>query len=210
MNVKEIFTPSFEFERQYAFPVAGIDEAGIGSWIGPVVAGAVILEAGVPDDLLALLHDSKKLSEKKRDLIFDKLQEDSFVHIGVGEASLGEIKDLNIRNAGLLAMKRAVEALPLKPTAVLVDGTGRPNLDVQTKLIVKGDQRSYSIAAASIIAKVTRDRFIKKIAEEYPDYGWDRNAGYGTKQHQEALHRLGVTPWHRVTYAPIATLLEQA
>lgn len=207
-KMKEIFNPTFEFERQYAFPVAGVDEAGIGSWIGPVMAGAVILEEGVSQDLLAMLHDSKKLSEKKRELIFDLLQDNLFVHIGVGEASLEEIVRLNIRNAGLLAMKRAVEALSLAPTAALIDGTGRPNLQCVTHLIVKGDQRSYSIAAASIVAKVTRDRWIKKLAEEYPEYGWDTNAGYGTKQHQEALNRLGVTPWHRVTYAPVAALLE--
>jgi len=205
---QEDFNPTFQFEHEYSFPVAGVDEAGIGSWIGPVMAGAVILEDGVSQDLLSMLHDSKKLSEKKREQIFDLLYKNPFVHIGVGEASLEEIVTLNIRNAGLLAMKRAVMALPLRPKKILVDGTGRPDFEGEVKLIVKGDQRSYSIAAASIIAKVTRDRWIKKLAEEYPDYGWDTNAGYGTKQHQEALHSLGVTPWHRVTYAPVAALLE--
>lgn len=205
--MKKSFFPSFDFERQYTSPVAGVDEAGIGSWIGPVVAGAVILEEGVSKSLLDMLHDSKKLTEKKRSLIFELLKESSCVHVGVGEASLEEIATLNIRNAGLLAMKRAVQSLPLKPNAVLVDGTGRPDLSIETKLIVKGDQQSYSIAAASIIAKVTRDQSMQELAKEYPGYGWETNAGYGTKQHLEALHRLGVTPWHRVTYAPVAALL---
>jgi len=200
-------TPTFEFESLYAFPVAGTDEAGIGSWIGPVVAAAVILDPDVSLDLLGQLNDSKKLSEKKRDHIYALLQDSPYAHIGVGEASLEEIDLLNIRGAGLLAMKRAVENLPLRPTMVLVDGTGKPDLSLPIKTLIKGDQRSYSIAAASIIAKVTRDRWVQKIALDYPGYGFEKNAGYGTKQHQEALHAKGITPWHRRSYAPIAQLL---
>ena len=202
------FSPSFEFEHLHAFPVAGVDEAGIGSWIGPVVAGAVIIESGICGDLLSQLHDSKKLTEKKRERIFDLLQESPHVHIGVGESNLEEIDQLNIRNAGLLAMTRAVENLSLTPTMALIDGIGKPNLKCPLLTIIKGDQRSYSIAAASIVAKVTRDRFIQKLALDYPDYGWEKNAGYGTKKHQEALHAHGVTCWHRRSYAPIAALLE--
>lgn len=199
--------PSDIFEKQYVYPVAGVDEAGIGSWIGPVVAGAVILDPETPHDILDALQDSKKLSEKKREQIFESLTQSDHVHIGVGEANLEEIDRLNIRQAGLLAMKRAVENLPLQPTVVLVDGTGQPDLTCESLLLVKGDQKSYSIAAASIIAKVTRDRMIKQIAQEYPQYGWDKNAGYGTKAHREALLAHGITPWHRKTYAPIAALL---
>lgn len=202
------YKPSFEFEHLHTFPVAGVDEAGIGSWIGPVVAGAVILESTTPQDLLDQLRDSKKLTEKKRELIFEALVASTHVHVGVGEANLVEIDELNIRNAGLLAMKRAVENLSLTPTMALVDGTGKPELACDVLTIIKGDQRSYSIAAASIVAKVTRDRAIKKLALEYPQYGWEKNAGYGTKQHQEAMREHGVTPWHRKSYAPVAALLE--
>lgn len=201
------FFPSFEFERLYDFPVAGVDEVGVGSWIGPVMAAAVVLDLATPSTLLSHLQDSKKLSEKKREAVFEMLMDSPHVHKSLGEASLSEIHTLNIRNAALLAMSRAVKNLPLVPTAVLVDGTAKPTVPCRTHLIVKGDQRSYSIAAASIIAKVTRDRWVRTIAAEYPGYGWEKNAGYGTKQHQEALQRQGVTPWHRVTYGPIATLL---
>jgi ribonuclease HII len=204
------YHPSFEFESLYAGPVAGVDEAGIGSWIGPVMAAAVILNPDVSKDLLSQLNDSKKLSEKKRDHIFSVLQESPHVHMGIGEASLEEIESLNIRRAGLLAMKRAVESLSLTPTMVLVDGTGEPDMSTPIKTIIKGDQRSYSIAAASIIAKVTRDRWVQSIACDYPGYGFEKNAGYGTKQHQEALEIQGVTHWHRRSYAPIAALLSSS
>jgi ribonuclease HII len=202
-----IYSPSFEFESLHTFPVAGVDEVGIGSWIGPVMAAAVILEPAVPLDLLNQLNDSKKLTEKKRDHVFALLHDSPHAHIGLGEASLEEIEVLNIRGAGLLAMKRAVENLCLTPTMVLVDGTGQPDLSFPIKTLIKGDQRSYSIAAASIIAKVTRDRWVQKLALDYPGYGFEKNAGYGTKQHQEALKTNGVTPIHRRSYAPIAQLL---
>lgn len=202
--------PSFEFESLYSAPIAGVDEAGIGSWIGPVMAAAVILDPATPESLLGQLNDSKKLSEKKREHIFSLLYESSHVHIGIGEASLEEIETLNIRGAGLLAMKRSVENLPIKPTMVLVDGTGKPDLSISVKTIIKGDQRSYSIAAASIIAKVTRDRWVQSIASDYPGYGFEKNAGYGTQQHQKALHAQGVTRWHRRHYAPIAALLSSS
>ena len=199
--------PTFDLEHASCPPIAGVDEAGIGSWIGPVVAGAVILKEGVFQEILQGLNDSKKLTEKKRDFLFDLLSKDPSVVIGVGEASLEEIDQLNIRNAGLLAMERAVHSLSLTPKTVLVDGTGRPSLPMETTLVIKGDQKSYAIAAASIIAKVTRDRAIKKLALAHPHYGWEKNAGYGTKQHREALLKYGVTPQHRRSYAPIAALL---
>jgi len=205
-----VYVPSFEFESLHPFPVVGVDEVGIGSWIGPVMAAAVILGPAVPREVLSQLNDSKKLSDKKRDSVFALLQESPHVHIGLGEASLEEIERFNIRNAGLLAMKRAVENLPLSPTMVLVDGTGKPDLSFPIRTIIKGDQRSYSIAAASIIAKVTRDRWVQKLALDCPGYGFETNAGYGTRQHQEALKAKGITCWHRRTYAPISQLLSMS
>ncbi|MGN6671172.1 MAG: ribonuclease HII [Candidatus Nucleicultricaceae bacterium] len=205
--------PTFDLENRQAQPVAGCDEAGCGPWAGPVVAGAVILlQNTISPILLSLLNDSKKLTAKKRESAFDALMgaHGTGCWVGVGQASVKEIDQLNIRRAAQLAMKRAVESLSLKPSYVLVDGTGNPAWSFASEPIIKGDQKSYSIAAASIIAKVTRDRLMTELGLQFPAYGWQNNAGYGTKTHQEALAQFGITPHHRTSFAPIKALLLKA
>lgn len=187
--------------------MAGIDEVGIGSWIGPVMATAVILNPEVPKNILDQLRDSKKLSFARREQIYKVLIQNPHVVYGIGSADLQEIETLNIRQATFLAMSRAVDALKIKPDAVIVDGNARPTLACPIQMIVKGDQRSYSIAAASIVAKVTRDALIRGYSDDFPQYGWAKNAGYGTKQHRQSLEVYGVTPFHRKGYAPVAKLL---
>ena len=192
--------------------VVGLDEAGCGPWAGPVVAGAVVFPDinTTPQDLLDLLDDSKKLTEKRRDTAYNLLRsyEGKHCYIGSGQTSEAEIDDINIRQGALLAMKRAFDSLPVAPQFALIDGICTPNLPCPSQTLKKGDSRSFSIAAASIIAKVTRDRLMKKLATQYPEYLWERNAGYGTKAHQEALAQYGVTPHHRRSFAPIARLLD--
>ena len=186
--------------------IAGVDEAGRGPWAGPVVAGAVILDAAtLSPELLSGLDDSKKLSAKRRASLFARLESEAL--IGIGQADVAEIDTLNILGATLLAMARAVEALGVKPDLALVDGNREPSLGCAVRCVVGGDGQSLSIAAASIAAKVTRDGIMADLAAAFPGYGWERNAGYGTKEHQGALERLGVTPEHRRSYAPIRRLL---
>jgi ribonuclease HII len=211
LNIKfeespKVFSPSFEFESKFSGVVAGIDEVGIGSWVGPVMAAAVVLQPGTPKGILDVLNDSKKLTGSKREQIYKQLTECPDVIYSIGQADVTEIDALNIRQATFLAMQRAFESLQVSPVAALVDGNARPGLSCPTQMIVKGDQRSYSIAAASIIAKVERDHLIKEYAIQFPHYGWDKNAGYGTKQHKEALLRHGITKHHRLGYAPIKNL----
>ena len=199
-------TPDFSFEDScLMLPVCGVDEAGRGPWAGPVVAGAVILDRScVP----AGLNDSKKLTAKRRDVLFDLITDTALV--GVGIANVQEIDEVNILQATFLAMRRAVENLPQGPSHALIDGNKiPPGLNCESQAIVKGDGRSLSIAAASIIAKVTRDRIMVSLAQQFPGYGWERNAGYGVKAHQEGLQRLGVTPHHRVSFKPIHKMLYQ-
>jgi ribonuclease HII len=194
--------PDFTFEHTCTPPVAGVDEAGRGPWAGPVVAAAVILPMGVLDPyLLTRLDDSKKLKKSIRKDLLAALE--PVADIGVGVASPTEIDDINILQATMLAMQRAVDGLSETPVSVLVDGNRAPSIASEVTTIVKGDSLSLSIAAASIVAKVTRDRMMAVLAEQYPGYGWERNAGYGTKEHKEALARLGVTPAHRQSFAPI-------
>jgi ribonuclease HII len=194
--------PDFTFEHTCTPPVAGVDEAGRGPWAGPVVAAAVILPMGVLDPyLLTGLDDSKKLKKDIREDLLAALK--PVADIGVGVASPIEIDDINILEATMLAMQRAVDGLSETPVSVLVDGNRAPSIASEVTTIVKGDSLSLSIAAASIVAKVTRDRMMAVLAEQYPGYGWERNAGYGTKEHKEALARLGVTPAHRQSFAPI-------
>lgn len=184
--------------------VAGVDEAGRGPWAGPVVAGAVILDrAAIPDGL----DDSKKLSRSKRAVLFDAIRQTASV--GVGQASVEEIDEINILQASLLAMSRALAQLSLRPGAILVDGTHAPRCEQPLQCVVKGDALSLSVAAASIIAKVTRDRIMEDLAEIYPTYGWERNAGYGTPEHRKALCLVGITPHHRKSFAPIREILTQ-
>ena len=204
--------PDFSIEdsarsKGYFF-IAGVDEAGRGSWAGPVVAGAVILEA---DKLIPLLRsgldDSKKLTSRKRQKLFDILP--TCASIGVGIADVNEIDKLNILEASLLAMTRAISDLPQKPGYVMVDGNKVPDLPCPGEYVVKGDSRSISIAAASIVAKVTRDNIMVNLAKTFTGYGWERNAGYGTQEHKLALERLGVTEQHRKSYAPIIKILSK-
>jgi len=188
--------------------IAGVDEAGRGPWAGPVLAGAVILDnANLSPELLSSLDDSKKLSAKRRESLFQALESEAL--IGIGQADVAEILTLNILGATLLAMARAVEALGVKPDLALIDGNREPSLGCAIRCVVGGDGRSLSIAAASIAAKVTRDRIMVDLAAAFPGYGWERNAGYGTKEHQGALERLGVTPEHRRGYAPIRRFLSR-
>jgi len=203
--------PDFSIEAQYEGLIAGVDEAGRGPWAGPVVAGAVIIDRDtITPDTLKLLNDSKKLSAKKREVAYEQLRDNPAIHWAVGLASAEEIDALNILQATFLAMKRAVSNLSSHPSVILVDGNRCPDFGPKAVPIIGGDSLSYSIAAASIIAKVTRDRIMETLAMDYPVYGWERNAGYGTKDHQEALIRNGVTPHHRQSYAPIRKLLSAA
>ena len=186
--------------------ICGVDEAGRGPWAGPVVAAAVILDRAVlTPGLKDGLDDSKKLNPARRRALFDELQ--GVAVIGVGIADVGEIDDLNILAATMLAMRRAVEGLGVGPDLALIDGNRAPKLESPVQCVVKGDGKRLSIAAASIVAKVTRDRIMADLADTCPGYGWERNAGYGTKEHQGALARLGVTPEHRTSYAPIRKIL---
>jgi len=202
--------PDFSLERHHPSPVVGIDEAGCGPWAGPVVAGAfVFLEPSTIDEaILALIRDSKQLSAARREKAYSQLVSLTTVRFGIGLASVEEIDQMNIGKATRLAMQRAVNELGLQPAAALVDGIRMPELSCPVTPVIKGDQTSFSIAAASILAKVTRDRIMADLDKDYPLYGWAKNAGYGTAHHQEALHRHGVTPHHRRSYAPIAKLLK--
>lgn len=195
--------PDFTLEQSAGGIVAGIDEAGRGPWAGPVVAAAVILEPDrLRQELRDRLDDSKKLKAEVREALFEALQD--CAKIGVGEASVAEIDQQNILAATMLAMQRAVSALTLEPETALVDGNRPPDLPCAVETVVVGDGRSLSIAAASIMAKVTRDRIMAGLALRHPGYGWERNAGYGTKAHREGLERLGITEHHRRSFKPIA------
>lgn len=201
--------PDFAAERAmaalYGLPVAGIDEAGRGPWAGPVVAAAVILDMDRP--LPEGIDDSKKLTESRREKLFEAVT-GCAVSYGVGVASAEEIDRINIRQATHLAMSRALEALSLSgppPVAALVDGNDPPAFAVPTRAIVDGDALSLSIAAASILAKVTRDRMMTALDALHPGYGFARHKGYGTAQHAEALLRLGPCPIHRTSFAPVAS-----
>lgn len=198
--------PDLTIESLYPGTIAGVDEAGRGCWAGPVVAAAVVFhDAKNLGALAQSLNDSKVLSAKKREALFKILP--GVAAIGVGQASVTEIDDINILQASLLAMRRAIEALPLVPQTVLVDGNKAPQLPMQTVPIVDGDAKSLTIAAASIIAKVTRDQMMASLAKDYPLFGWEKNAGYGTKTHREALNQNTLTPHHRRSFKPVKKLL---
>jgi ribonuclease HII len=186
--------------------IAGLDEAGRGPWAGPVIAAAVVLDgARLPFELRDGLDDSKKLSPRRRREFFAALPD--YARIGIGRAEVGEIDRLNILRATLLAMSRALRALPVRPDLALVDGPRAPELPCPVRCVVGGDGLSLSIAAASIVAKVSRDAEMVALARTHPGYGWEKNAGYGTAEHRAALLRLGPTPEHRRTFRPIAVLL---
>ena len=183
--------------------VAGVDEAGRGPLAGPVVAAAVILDDQYP---IAGLADSKKLTALKRDRLYDEIRAKALC-CSVGQASVEEIDSLNILQATMLAMQRAVSGLRLKPSKVLVDGNRIPVLDVLAEAIVGGDAKVASISAASILAKVTRDRWCDGLDRRYPQYGFAGHKGYGTAEHLAALQRHGACPEHRKTFAPVAQVL---
>jgi ribonuclease HII len=185
--------------------VAGVDEAGRGPLAGPVVAAAVILDERRP---IAGLADSKKLTALQRDRLFDEIRAKALC-CSVAQASVAEIDALNILQATLLAMRRAVDGLRLKPAKVLVDGNRLPHLDVLAEAIVKGDDKVACISAASILAKVTRDRMLVTLDALYPEYGFAAHKGYGTAAHLRALQQFGALPEHRRSFAPVAKALER-
>ena len=183
--------------------VAGVDEAGRGPLAGPVVAAAVILDERQPIQGLA---DSKKLSAKRREALFDEIRAKALC-CSIAQASVEEIDTLNILQATLLAMRRAVLSLRLPPKLVLVDGNRLPVLDIRSEAIVKGDEKVPCISAASILAKVTRDRWCKQYHVEFPQYGFDQHKGYGTAEHLAALRQHGACPQHRKTFRPVREVL---
>lgn len=197
--------PDLLLERGLAGPVAGIDEAGRGPLAGPVVAAAVILPPrGLPKALVRGLDDSKKLPAARRRELFALLVDQA--EIGIGSASVGEIDRINILQATMLAMARALARLPARPAAALVDGNRAPTLPCAVRTVIGGDGLSLSIAAASIVAKVTRDRLMTLLSQRHPGFGWERNAGYGTAEHRAALIRIGPTRHHRRSFAPVSQL----
>jgi ribonuclease HII len=197
--------PTLDMELAAGGRVAGVDEAGRGPLAGPVVAAAVVLGAGTPPQLAVLLDDSKKLTAEQRLAAYLALRASS-AEIGIGAASVAEILRLNILHASMLAMRRAVARLLVVPDLALVDGNYPPKLDCAVRCVVGGDALCLSIAAASIVAKVVRDRAMSRLATRCPGYGWDMNAGYATVQHREALWRLGPTRHHREAFGTVAQL----
>ena len=197
--------PCFKLEIGYPEPLAGVDEAGCAPLAGPVVAAAVILDRS---KFPRGIDDSKNLPIEKREAIYARLVK--CARIGVGMASVEEIDTINIYWARMLAMTRAVEALGLEPAWVLVDGNATPRWQRPSKAIVAGDAKCRSIAAASIVAKVTRDRMMAEYAEEHPGYGWEHNRGYPTPDHRRALRELGPTPLHRKSFGLVREVLAAA
>ena len=200
------FKPTFELEAAELqlgmAPVAGVDEAGRGPWAGPVVAAAVILDPGrIPDNI----DDSKALDEDGRAFLYNRIIK--VADWGVGIAEIDRIDRDNILGATLWAMGEAVAALKSKPKLVLIDGNKAPRLAMETRTIVKGDAKCLSISAASIIAKVTRDRIMMALARDFPGYGFERHKGYGTPEHQAAINKLGVCALHRRSFKPVQLAL---
>jgi ribonuclease HII len=197
--------PNLELELAAGGRVAGVDEAGRGPLAGPVVAAAVVLGPWVPAELADMLDDSKKLTAEQRLAAFLALRA-SAAEIGVGAASVAEILRLNILHASMLAMRRAVARLAVAPDLALVDGNYPPKLTCAVRCVVGGDALCLSIAAASIVAKVVRDRAMTRLATRFPGYGWETNVGYATTLHREALVRLGATRHHREAFGTVAQL----
>lgn len=198
--------PDFTLEDSLEAPVCGLDEAGRGPLAGPVIAACVhIPQAARQESFLTAVNDSKKLSPKKRELLFGQIK--NHCAFGIGEVLPVEIDTLNIHNASLLAMRRAYEALletfGIHPRAALIDGKFKPDIACSCLPVIGGDGLSVSIAAASILAKVTRDTIMTRLHEEHPVYGWDRNAGYGTPEHLRVIADHGITPHHRRSFAPV-------
>lgn len=205
--------PDFNIEKSLNLNglIAGFDEAGRGPWCGPVVAACVCWpDLQIPEELANAINDSKKLTAKKREALFPKIMASNAI-VGVGQASAEEIDDMNILQASFLAMHRALDEVRVKgynPIFGLIDGNRLPKWDMPCQAVIGGDGKSLSIGAASIIAKVVRDRLMTDLAKEFPAYGWERNAGYGTAEHIKALKEYGPTIHHRKSYAPIKKILE--
>jgi ribonuclease HII len=206
--------PSFRHEKRCAeagaIRIAGIDEVGRGPLAGPVVAAVAVIDRTVAKrKLLRLIDDSKKLTLEEREEAYAAMLDSGVVRYAVGEASVEEIDAINILRATFLAMRRALQAMAEQPDLVLIDGNQvPPELGCRAETIVGGDARSYSIAAASIIAKVTRDRYMRGLAASFPGYGWETNVGYRSPDHLAALKRLGATTHHRRSFAPVRMVLE--
>ena len=189
----------FEFDNDYRknYPlICGVDEAGRGPLAGDVFAAAVIF---APDTVIEGINDSKKLSEKKREALFDEIIEKALFY-SIQIATVEEIEQINILNSAMLAMKRAVESLGTTPDLVLVDGNKKPDLNIEAQTVIKGDAKSQSIAAASILAKVSRDRYMLQMAEKYPQYQFEKHKGYGTKLHYQMIDRFAESPIHRPSF----------
>lgn len=202
-------TPDYSFEKaainRGLLRIAGVDEVGRGPLAGPVTAAAVVLD---PSCIPEGLNDSKKLTTKRREVLYDQIIQ--VAQVSIAEASVKEIDDLNILRASHLAMERAVSGLAIPPDHVLIDGNMIPRgLAISSEAIVKGDARSLSISAASIVAKTWRDRGMWDLAQQFPGYGWETNAGYPSKSHKLALQSLGVTPHHRRSFKPVYNILYQ-
>ena len=190
------------FENNFSLPIAGIDEVGRGPLAGPVIAAAVILDRkNIPEGI----NDSKKIPKAKRILLAEKIKENSIYSYGA--ASEIEIDEINILQASLLAMKRASDGLSVVPKTTLIDGNFKPDIKNNTISIIKGDSKSVSIAAASILAKVYRDEIMLKYSKQFPEYGFQTNSGYGTKEHLSALKNYGITPIHRKSFKPVHNIL---
>ncbi len=202
-------TPHFQLEAAHSGRVAGVDEAGRGPLAGPVVAASVVFRDGVSDALAAMLDDSKALTPAERSRAYAALLASGEAEIGVGAASVEEISRINILRAALLAMQRAVSRLGVPPDLALVDGNQPPALSCPVRCVIGGDASSLSIAAASIVAKVVRDRAMARLAQRFPQYGWETNAGYGTQAHRAAIARHGATPHHRPTFGAVRLHLAQ-
>ena len=199
--------PDYAIEAEHGGRVAGVDEAGRGPLAGPVVAAAVVFPHGLPIALAGLLDDSKKLTAEARLLAYHALHACGLAEIAVGAASVGEISRVNILRATLLAMHRAVSRLPALPDIALVDGNQPPRLACPVRCVVGGDALCLSIAAASIVAKVVRDRVMTRLAARFPHYGWDTNAGYGTAFHRAAIDLHGPTHHHRPSFGAVRLYL---
>ena len=197
--------PHFRFERSFAGIVAGLDEVGRGPLAGPVVAAALIFPAKPPKGLMRDIDDSKKLSAEAREFL--DLEIRACATVSLAEASVTEIDNINILQASLLAMRRAVAGLARQPDIVLVDGREDPKLPMACQAVIGGDGIHLSIAAASIVAKVFRDRLMIGLGEIHPEYGWETNAGYATEHHRNALKRFGPTIHHRTSFAPVREVL---
>lgn len=203
--------PDFLLEQQIGGEVCGIDEVGRGPLAGPVTAAAVYVPKNILNhDFIALINDSKKLTAKKREILAVQIKEHCLW--AIGEASVEEIDQINILQATFTAMRRAFEELSKQCSInhALIDGNKSPSLPCPSTTVIKGDQTSTSIAAASILAKVHRDQYMARIANDHPGYGWESNAGYGSKKHIEAIHQIGVTPYHRKSFEPIKSLLDSS